>query len=236
MAEGGEAGLPPDLAAQFPDSFEASIGGPVPRGWRVGEIGDEVGVRGGSTPSTTNPSYWDGVIPFATPKDLAGLSSAAVLRTERRITYAGAATISSGVLPPGTVLMSSRAPIGYLAIAETAVCVNQGFIAMTCDGPLPNQYVLHWARHNMELIVGNANGTTFLEISKRNFRPLNVVVPPRALCEHFQEIAAGLHQRVVGNLREMACLDQLRNALLPRLMAGDSWPRESELQQAQPDS
>jgi type I restriction enzyme S subunit len=218
--EGGEVGLPPGLAALFPDSFEPSRAGLVPGGWDVGEIGSEVGVLGGSTPSTGNPAYWGGDIAFATPKDLSSLSSPVVLATERRITDAGAATISSGVLPPGTMLMSSRAPIGYLAIAEVPVCVNQGFIAMMCEGSLPNQYVLQWARHNMELIVGNANGTTFLEISKRNFRPLPVVVPPSDLCERFQEIAAGLHRRVVSNLRESARLGQLRDALLPTLLSG----------------
>ncbi len=99
--------------------------------------------------------------------------------------------------------------------------MNQGFIAMACDGSLPNQYVLQWARNNMELIIGNANGTTFLEISKRNFRPLPVVVPPRELCDRFQQMAADLHRRMVISLRESACLEKLRDALLPMLLFGE---------------
>ena len=220
--EGGEVGLPPDLAALFPKSFEPSptAAGRIPRGWKVSEIGREVRIVGGSTPSTTCPAYLGGDIHFATPKDLAALASPVLLNTARRITEDGAAAISSGVLPPGTLLMSSRAPIGYLAIAEIPVCVNQGFIAMDCDGSLPNHYVLHWARDNMDSIVGNANGTTFLEISKRNFRPLPIVVPPRQVLDAFIDVAAPLHRRVVRALKENESLSAIRDQALPRLLDG----------------
>src|SRR5205814_759466 len=109
------------------------------------------------------------------------------LDTERRVTKRGLEQISSGLLPPGTVLLSSRAPIGYLAITEVPVTVNQGFIAMICDGPVPNHYVLHWARQNMETIVARANGTTFLEISKTNFRPIPVLIPLKPVLKIFAE-------------------------------------------------
>ena len=134
------------IADLFPDGFEESAVGEVPTGWRVQAIGDVVKAVGGTTPSTKEPAFWDGNINFATPKDLAPLSSPALMNTERFITETGLQQISSGLLPVGTVLMSSRAPIGYLAITEIPVTVNQGFIAMICGGPLPNHYVLHWAR------------------------------------------------------------------------------------------
>jgi type I restriction enzyme, S subunit len=218
--EGGEVELPTDLLVLWPDSLESSVLRPIPRGWRVSEIGNEVAIVGGSTPSTRRPEYWDGDICFATPKDLSGLLTSVLLRTDRGVTQRGAATVSSGVLPRGTVLMSSRAPIGYLAITEIPVCVNQGFIAMKCDGSLPNHFVLNWARCYMDAIVGNANGTTFLEISKRNFRPLPVLVPPQPLVERFAHAAEVLHRRVVRNLCEIEALVEIRDALLPRLIDG----------------
>ena len=189
-----------------PDGFEESAVGEVPRRWRIAAIGDAVRAVGGTTPSTKEPLFWDGEISFATPKDLAPLSAPILLDTKRRVTEAGLRQIGYGLLPKGTVLMSSRAPIGYLVITEIPVAVNQGLIAMICDGPLPNHYVLHWAGHKMETIVGNANGTTFLEISKANFRPIQALVPPTSVLAAFVAQVAPLHRRVVGNLKQSRTL------------------------------
>jgi type I restriction enzyme S subunit len=190
-------------------------------GWRRSTIGKEVRVVGGSTPSTTNPEFWEGgVFHWATPKDLAKLTSPVLLDTERLITQAGVSQISSGLLPAGTVLLSSRAPIGYLAISEVPIAVNQGFIAMVCDKELPNHFVRLWAKQNMDVIEANANGTTFLEISKSNFRPLTVLVPPPQVLESFTRQVEPLHQRMVSNLKESRTLAVLRDALLPKLLSG----------------
>ena len=113
--------------------------GQIPTGWEVKPIGEAVQCVGGSTPSTKNPKYWDGgTNPFVTSKDMSSLISSVILGTERHITDAGVEKISSRQLPVGIVLLSSRAPIGYLAITEIAVSVNQGIIAMICNGDLPN--------------------------------------------------------------------------------------------------
>ena len=218
--EGRDTALPGEIADLFPDGFEASAVGEVPKGWRVAVIGDAVRAVGGTTPSTKEPLFWDGEISFATPKDLAPLSDPILLGTERRVTEAGLRQIGSGLLPKGTVLMSSRAPIGYLAITEIPVAVNQGFIAMICDGPLPNHYVLQWARQNIETIVGNANGTTFLEISKANFRPIQVLVPSSSVLVAFVAQVDSLHRRIVCNLEESHTLAALRDTLLPKLISG----------------
>ena len=138
-------GLKPEIAALFPDSFEDSALGEIPRGWKLKTIGDLAGVVGGSTPSTKEPAYWNnGTHHWAAPKDLSGIFIAVLLDTERCITDAGLAQISSGLLPRGTVLLSSRAPIGYLAIVEIPVAINQGFIAMKPKGHVPNVFLLLW--------------------------------------------------------------------------------------------
>ncbi|MBM3890771.1 MAG: restriction endonuclease subunit S, partial [Verrucomicrobia bacterium] len=194
----------------------------LPKGWRESTIGEEVRVVGGSTPSTSEPEFWEGgTHHWATPKDLAPLASPVLLDTERKITDAGVQQISSGLLPVATVLLSSRAPIGYLAISEVPVAVNQGFIAMVCDKKLPNYYVRLWAKENMEAIKANANGTTFLEISKKNFRPLPVVVPPEPLLKDFKRQVEPLHRQMVLNLKESRTLAGLRDALLPKLLSGE---------------
>ncbi|MFH1892666.1 MAG: restriction endonuclease subunit S [Candidatus Zixiibacteriota bacterium] len=215
-------GLKPEIAALFSDAFEDSELGEIPAGWQVRPIGDVVQVLGGGTPSTKESDYWeDGIRPFCTPKDMSSLTDPVLLGTERHLTDEGLAKVSSGQLPVGTVLLSSRAPIGYLAIAETPVSINQGIIAMVCDDELPNLYVLHWTNANMERIIANANGSTFLEISKRNFRPITAVIPKQDILHRFTQIVEPLHQRVVSSLRQILHLADLRDTLLPKLVSGE---------------
>lgn len=222
------AGMDAVTAALFPDSFENSPLGEIPKGWILSTIGESVRVVGGSTPSTKEPAYWEGgTIYWITPKDLASLSSPVVVDTERRITELGLQQISSRLLPKGTVLLSSRAPIGYLAIAEVPLAINQGFIAMICDHKLSNHYVLQWTRVNMDAIKGRANGTTFLEISKTNFRPLNIVVSSPKILQIFTKQAADLHQQIVSNLEQSQILATIRDTLLPKLMSGEIRVKEA---------
>jgi type I restriction enzyme, S subunit len=109
-AAGRAPDLPPHLAALFPDRFEDSVLGEIPAGWAIRTIGELADVVGGSTPSTAKPDFWeDGTYCWATPKDLASLKAPVLLDTERRVTDAGLTQISSGLLPVGTVLLSSRA-------------------------------------------------------------------------------------------------------------------------------
>ena len=222
------AGMDLSIAALFPDSFEDSELGPIPVGWETSTIGREVDVVGGSTPSTKEPKFWDGDIYWATPKDLSTLSSPVLLKTERTITEAGLAKISSGLLPAGTVLLSSRAPIGYLAIAEIPVSINQGFIAMKCMGRTSNIYTWLWSKNSMSAILQNANGSTFQEISKRNFRPLPMIVASDRVLATFNEIAKPLYGRIVENERESCTLVALRDVLLPKLVSGEIRVRDTE--------
>lgn len=215
------AGMDEQTTQSFPDRFEESPVGRIPAGWSVMPVGQTATIVGGATPSTRNPAFWGGPIRFATPRDLAGLATPVLLDTERSITQEGLQKISSGLLPKGTVLLSSRAPIGYLAIAEVPVAVNQGFIAMVCDGLLPNYYLLYWARHNMDTIVANANGTTFLEISKKSFRSIEIIVPPADVLAAFVEFVHPLYRRIVAGVVESRTLAAIRDALLPKLLSGE---------------
>ena len=220
--EGRDAELPKDIADLFPDRLVDSELGEIPENWDVSEIGSEVKAVGGGTPSTKEPIYWNGGRHcWATPKDLSKLSSPVLLGTDRKITDAGVRKISSGLLPRGTVLLSSRAPIGYLAITEVPTAVNQGFIAMICQKRLPALYVLSWCHENLERIKDVSGGSTFAEISKQTFRPFPVVVPPKRVLGVYDEASRSLHGRVVSNTRESGLLASLRDALLPKLVSGE---------------
>ncbi|MBS1723121.1 MAG: restriction endonuclease subunit S [Armatimonadetes bacterium] len=214
-------GMPPETFAALPTTFTSSPLGPIPEGWEVRSIGDLVTVKGGATPSTKEPDFWEnGTHCWVTPKDLSGLRDPVLLGTERRITNIGAAQISSGVLPLDTVLLSSRAPIGYTALAKVPTAINQGFIALVCDGLLPPLYVFHWVRFAMEDIKGRASGTTFPEISKAAFRPIPTVVPSAKLLAAFEGRCEPLFDLVTAIVQESVKLAELRDYLLPRLLSG----------------
>lgn len=215
-------GLTPELLALFPDSFDESVLRVVPTGWIVESIGTLANVTGGSTPNTKEPKYWDdGVHYWATPKDLSRLSSPVLLGTERKVSHEGLAQIGTGLLKTGTVLLSSRAPIGYRAINEVPVAVNQGFIAMTPNSGVSKYFLLYWAEWAHDEIVSRANGSTFLEISKANFRPIPVVRPTDDLFEKFDLYVGPLYKRIVSNEQETQQLVAQRDSLLPKLLSGE---------------
>jgi type I restriction enzyme S subunit len=143
-----------------------------------------------------------------------------LLDTERRITDAGLSQIGSGLLPTGTVLLSSRAPIGYLAVTEIPVAINQGFIAMAPKAGVSAIFLLRWASAAADEIVSRANGSTFLEISKASFRPIPIVTPSARVMEAFETLARPLYERIVWSVRESRVLAGSRDALLPKLVSG----------------
>lgn len=221
-AEGLEPeGINAATAALFPDSFEESELGLLPSGWLVKPVGDAVECIGGGTPDTKNPSYWEPTEhAWTTPKDLSGLQSPVLLSTERKLSTLGLAKVSSGLLPAGTLLLSSRAPIGYLAIAQMPIAVNQGYIAIPSGGELSPLYMLFWCRQNMEGIKARANGSTFMEISKKAFRPIPTLVPSAKVLDAFANVADPLFERLIENERQAQTLTKLRDTLLPRLISG----------------
>ncbi len=214
-------GLPALLYDLFPDCLVDSERGEIPEGWEVKPIGDVVQVLGGGTPSTNEYRFWTGGRhAFCTPKDMSSLESPVLLETERYLTDDGVTKVSSGQLPVGTVLLSSRAPIGYLAITEIPISINQGIIAMVCGSLIPNLYILFWARMNMDVIEANANGSTFMEISKKNFRPIPIVVPSKPILQQFYRHVGPFYERIAENMKDMRALAALRDVMLPKLISG----------------
>ena len=227
--ENRDPGLPPSLADLFPTRLVDSELGEIPEGWAVKPIGELADVVGGSTPKTERAEYWqNGAHHWVTPKDLSGLSIPVLLDTERKITDAGLAQISSGLLAAGTVLLSSRAPIGYLAIAEIPVAINQGFIGMKPRPGVSNLFLLRWTAAAHDEIVSYANGSTFLEISKSAFRPILTVAPSASVMDAFDRLSRPLYRKVVEHERESRTVGALRDTLLPKLVSGELRIAEAE--------
>ncbi len=215
-------GLTPDLLALFPDRLVDSELGEIPEGWEWSSIGDQVDIVGGGTPSTKESDYWDGgSFNWATPKDLSGNPDSVLLKTGRKITQKGLEVISSGLLPAGTVLLSSRAPVGYLTIAKMPTAINQGFIAMKCHKLLTPEYVLQWANSAMDEIKQRASGTTFAEISKKNFRPIKAVVPTSDVMDEYTSVVRAMYDKISLNVAESDSVGEIRDSLLPKLLSGE---------------
>lgn len=221
MAGRAPEGMDKATAALFSDALEKSELGPVPKGWSVMPVGDAIDTVGGATPDTKNEVFWDPPLHrWTSPKDLSGASAPVLLDTERRISDLGLRRISSGLLPTGSLLMSSRAPIGYLTITQVPVAINQGYIGLLPGGKLSPLFMLFWCRDNMDAIKGRANGSTFMEISKKAFRPIPALVPTPELLKRFDEVVGALFGRLVENERQATNLTEIRDTLLPRLISG----------------
>lgn len=207
--------------ALFPDALVESELGLIPDGWEVMPVGDAVDAVGGATPDTKKPEYWEPAVHcWTTPKDLSGIGSPVLLDTERKLSAQGLAKIGSGLLPVGTLLLSSRAPIGYLALAQMPIAINQGYIAIRPGGLLSPLYMYFWCKQNMEGIKARANGSTFMEISKKAFRPIPALVPTPAVLDAFSGVAGALFERLIENEQQAQTLSTLRDTLLPRLISG----------------
>ncbi|MGI2130266.1 restriction endonuclease subunit S [Shewanella baltica] len=220
--------LPEAIRQLFPAAFEEcaeptlGLGGWVPVGWAVSITGDELTVKGGSTPSTANHEFWDGGdIHWTSPKDLSGKAEKILLDTERKITKEGLRKITSGLLPAETVLMSSRAPVGYLALSKIPVAINQGYIAITETKSLTQEYALYWLDSKVEMIKSISGGTTFAEISKKTFRTIPIIVPTSAVVTAFSETAGMKLSKISKNVEEISSLCAIRDSLLPILISGE---------------
>jgi type I restriction enzyme S subunit len=214
--------LPDNIQQLFPSEFEESELGWMPKGWRVSNTDSEFGIKGGSTPSTKNPEFWEGGdIHWTSPKDLSGNQSKILPDTNRKITKAGLAKITSGLLPVDTVLMSSRAPVGYLALAKVPLAINQGYIALECKKDLTPEYTLQFLDSIMDEIKGISGGTTFAEISKKTFRSIMLVIPSKPVIDVFTSIAKVNYDKITKNIKQTNSLTETRDYLLPKLISGE---------------
>jgi type I restriction enzyme S subunit len=190
--------------------------------WKVGKLDDVISVKGGTTPSTTKPEYWNGNINWTSPRDLSNNKSIFLFDTERKISELGLKEIGSGLLPIGTVLLSSRAPIGYLTITEIPVAINQGYIAIICDKLVSNYFIFLWCRANMPDIENAGNGSVFQEISKATFRTLDFLIPPKEKLIMFDNEVDSIFQKIKSNTIQIKTVTNLRDTLLPKLMSGEA--------------
>jgi len=181
---------------------------------------DIADVRGGGTPRTGVEEYWDGDINWATPTDVTGLSGPYLESTARRITKEGLKACASPLFPSGSIMMTSRATIGAFAVAQQPTATNQGFIVVNPHDPLLTWWIFHEMRSRVHEFVSLANGATFLELSRGNFKKFRVRLADDPTMTSFGMTASSLHSRARQAFMENERLAETRDVLLPQLMSG----------------
>ncbi|MCM8594660.1 restriction endonuclease subunit S [Accumulibacter sp.] len=193
-----------------------------PMGWPTRKVEDVAEIVSGATPRTDNESYWDGDVNWVTPKELSGLESMYIGETERRITRQGLESCAASILPPGSVLFSSRAPIGHTAICAAPMATNQGFKSFVPrPGALEPHFLLFWLRLRRSFLEGLGTGATFKEVSKAVVARIELFVPPFDLQSQFAQRVVAL-ERVRSVQREgRGQLDALFTSVQHRAFRGE---------------
>lgn len=195
--------------------------GMIPEGWKVGRLDEIADVVGGSTPSKAKPEYYTQKgIAWLTPKDLSNHPAVYTSRGEIDITKEGYNSTSTKLMPKGTILFTSRAPIGYISIAQNDICTNQGFKSLvpkkagTC-------FLYCFLKYVTPEIENKSTGSTFKEASGSLMKSLKVIMPEQKVFEDFETIVSPLFARIESLEKKSSRLSLLRDTLLPRLMSGE---------------
>ncbi|MBR1403500.1 MAG: restriction endonuclease subunit S [Treponema sp.] len=198
------------------------FGGKMPEGWKVGKLSEIGTIVGGSTPSKAKKEYYtNNGIAWITPKDLSNDKSKFISHGETDITELGFENSSAIKMPKGTILYSSRAPIGYIAIAKNEVTTNQGFKSVIPNPNVGNAYIYYFLKSNFELIDTMASGSTFKEISGTAMKNVPVLIPDDKSLSSFQSFCNPVFTEQEKLEAENKILVQIRDTLLPKLMNGE---------------
>ena len=190
--------------------------------WKEGAISDLGTVVGGSTPSKSKPEYYtDNGIAWITPKDLSVDKSKFISHGADDITELGLRNSSATIMPAGTVLFSSRAPIGYIAIADGEVTTNQGFKSVVPNSNVGTAFVYYFLKNALPTIESMASGSTFKEISGSAMRTVPAIIPDDESLQEFSDFCEPLFQQQRTLEAENRSLAELRDSLLPTLMSGE---------------
>ena len=185
----------------------------LPKGWVFRKVAEIANVIGGGTPNTKKPEYWGGDIPWLTPKDLSGDYPRYVSRGERNITKTGLANSSARIVPPKTVLLTSRAPVGYVAMARNPVTTNQGFRNLVVNDEHDPDFVYYLLLNNTDYLKQHAAGSTLQEISGSTLKSLEFLMPPLPEQKAIADILGSLDDKIELNRRMNETIEAMARAV-----------------------
>jgi type I restriction enzyme S subunit len=195
--------------------------GKIPHGWEVKTVADSFEISGGGTPSRKEAKYWDdGTIQWFVPSGLTGANTMFMDDSPERITELGLAESSARLFPAFSVMLTSRATIGAVAINTHEACTNQGFITGLPNERVPLYFLFHWLTENVPQFERMASGATFKEISRGVFKTIEFLHPAPALVRHFESQVEPMEKQMLALQRQIQNLRRTRDLLLPRLLSG----------------
>lgn len=217
-AEGRDTGLPKEIADLFPDSFEDSELGEIPRGWRVTPFADTVEIIGGGTPKTSESEYWNGDIPWFSVVDAPNGSDVFVIDTQKKITQAGINNSSTRLLPEGVTIVTARGTVGKIALVGTPMTMNQSCYGLQGKNKF---YTYFSTRALISELQRHAHGSVFDTITRDTLAGIDVVMPCNELMNSFDLIVQPILDKIKTNLQESQTLSVMRDSLLPKLLSGE---------------
>ena len=195
--------------------------GEIPQGWEVKAVAEAFTISGGGTPSRKESAYWEGgTIQWYSPSDLTGAGTMFMDDSSDHITERGLEQSSARMFPPRSVMLTSRATIGAIAINTHPACTNQGFITCLPNKHVPLYFLFYWLTENVPTFQLMASGATFKEISRGVFKTIDFLQPPIELVEQFEAHATPLAEQILSLQRQVNNLRRTRDLLLPRLLSG----------------
>lgn len=190
--------------------------------WKTGTISDLGTVIGGGTPSKSHSEYYSSKgVAWITPKDLSINKTKFITHGERDISELGLKNSSATIMPKGTVLFSSRAPIGYIAISTGDVTTNQGFKSVVPKSEIGTAFIYYFLKQNLPIIEGMASGSTFKEVSGSTMKAVPAIIPDCKTLKRFNDFCHPIFEKQQNLEAENLSLSALRDSLLPRLMSGE---------------
>jgi type I restriction enzyme S subunit len=195
--------------------------GKIPHGWEVKTVADSFEISGGGTPSRKEAKYWDnGTIQWFAPSGLTGADTMFMDDSPEHITELGLAESSARLFPAFSVMLTSRATIGAIAINTHEACTNQGFITCLPNERVPLYFLFHWLTENVPQFERMASGATFKEISRGVFKTIDFLQPAPALVRRFESQVEPMGKQMLALQRQIQNLRRTRDLLLPRLLSG----------------
>lgn len=208
--------------------FKESEAGTVPEGWEVFDIQSVANVIGGGTPSTENEENFNGSIAWITPRDLSGYQDRYISQGERNISENGLNSSNAKLLPANTVLLTTRAPVGYLAIAKKEVTTNQGFHSMIPDSRTSSLFLYYLLKNNVQKLIDHASGSTFQELNGKTLKSLSFAFPKLNEQKEIAEVLDAIDTKIELNRSINSNFETLTGSLFKKwfIDIGDKLPRD----------